>query len=156
MPRCHIMVLNGPNLGHLGVRQPEIYGLEGMERLPELLAALSPQAAEEIDFDYYQANSEGGVIDLLELAWKEKMDGVVLNAGAYTHTSLALADCLAWIKLPVVEVHLSNVFARAEAEPIRGVSFMAKHCLGVIAGFGLSSYALAALLLWQRAREPRA
>ena len=117
-----ILVLNGPNLGALGRRQPEIYGREGLE--------------------FFQSNHEGALIDRLEQARAEGVDGVAFNAGALTHTSLALADCLAWIGLPCVEVHVSNVFARTE-DPIRRHSYMAKQCLGVVSGFGLASYALA-------------
>ena len=104
------------------------------------------------DLEQFQSNSEGALIDRLEEAWKAKVDGIVLNAGAYTHTSLALADCLAWIKIPCVEVHLSNVHARQSA--IRHTSLIARHCIGAIAGFGIMSYALAVQALWQRLGQP--
>lgn len=152
MDSYDILVVNGPNLGRLGERQPEIYGRLGMDALPELVNTLLGEAAAAIRLDFFQANSEGALIDRLELAKDADVDGVVLNAGAYTHTSLALADCLAWIKLPCVEVHLSNIWART-ADPIRQQSFIGKHCLGVIAGFGLTSYALAVQALWLHLRR---
>jgi 3-dehydroquinate dehydratase-2 len=152
MDSYDILVVNGPNLGRLGERQPEIYGTLGMDALPELVAELLGDAATAIRLDFFQANSEGALIDRLELAKDAAVDGVVLNAGAYTHTSLALADCLAWIKLPCVEVHLSNIWART-SDPIRQQSFIGKHCLGVIAGFGLTSYALAVQALWLHLRR---
>jgi len=143
---CRILIVNGPNLGHLGQRQPEIYGTQSMRDLPDLLEAVMGRAVEDLDLQFFQANGEGQLIDRLEQARKEDVFGVVLNAGAYTHTSLALADCLAWIGLPCVEVHLSNIFARAE--PQRHTSLIAPHCIGVIAGLGLLGYALAVQTLW--------
>ncbi|WP_027186151.1 type II 3-dehydroquinate dehydratase [Desulfovibrio inopinatus] len=142
------LVLNGPNLGHIGTRQPEIYGTATMEDLPGLLRTLMGETASHISLTFFQANGEGALIDRLEKARKEGIDGIIFNAGAYTHTSLALADCLAWIKIPCVEVHISNIWARTD-EPLRQRSFIGKNCLGVIAGFGVTSYALAAVALWQ-------
>ena len=148
MPKsCHdagpysILVLNGPNLAHTGLRQPEIYGSRGLEDIPTLVNQLMGERAREIDLSFYACNSEGALIDRLEQARAMCVRGVAFNAGAYTHTSLALADCIAWIGIPVVEVHISNVFAREE--PIRRQSFMGAHVIGMIAGFGLWSYALA-------------
>ncbi len=147
MARYRFLVLNGPNLGALGKRQPEIYGTQGMDALHELAdRVLGPRVA-DVDLAYYQTNSEGGLIDRLELAREEGIHGVVLNAGAYTHTSLALADCLAWIAVPCVEVHLSNVLARSE--PLRQKSYIGRHVIGVVAGFGMLSYALAIQALVQ-------
>lgn len=155
MGKFRILVINGPNLGHIGQRQPDIYGHKDFSALPGLLKGILGQACERIELDFFQSNSEGAMIDRLELAREEKIDGLVLNAGAYTHTSLALADCLAWIGLPCVEVHLSNVWARPEK--IRHQSFIAPHVVGVIAGFGLASYALAlaALLEHLGGLDPR-
>ncbi len=136
-----ILILNGPNLGALGQRQPHIYGHEGMQALPALVEELLQEKYNDIQLHFFQSNHEGEIIDRLEKARLERMDGVVLNAGAFTHTSLALADCLAWIELPCVEVHLSNVHARKEK--IRHTSMLAPHVLGVISGFGMKSYALA-------------
>ncbi len=147
-----ILVANGPNLGYLGQRQPEVYGSSGMEALPGLVERLLGDDAKHVRLSQFQSNSEGVLIDRLEEAWKMKVDGLVLNAGAYTHTSLALADCLAWIKIPCVEVHLSNVHARQTS--LRHTSLIARHCIGAIAGFGIMSYALAVQALWQRLGQP--
>ncbi len=147
MPPLRFLVMNGPNLGHLGKRQPEIYGHQSMEDLPDLARQLMGSAMDSVELEFYQSNCEGAMINRLEKAWKAGVHGVALNAGAYTHTSLALADCLAWIKLPVVEVHLSNIWARAE--PIRQQSYIGTQVIGVIAGFGLMSYALALQALYQ-------
>jgi 3-dehydroquinate dehydratase-2 len=136
-----LLIANGPNLGHIGLRQPEIYGNQGMEILPPLVERLLGHRSALVSLSFFQTNGEGPLLDRLEAARTEKIHGVVLNAGAYTHTSLALADCLAWIGLPVVEVHLSNILARPE--PLRRQSLIGPHVLGVIAGFGVLGYALA-------------
>lgn len=141
MTRYRLLVMNGPNLGALGERQPEIYGTSGMDAVVPMVAHLLGERAAEVELVFFQSNHEGALIDRLEQARREGMHGVVLNAGAYTHTSLALADCLAWIGVPCVEVHLSNVLARSE--PLRQKSFIGRHVIGVIAGFGIRSYALA-------------
>ena len=155
MTQYDILVINGPNLGTLGQRQPEIYGTATMDALPEMLEQMLGPDAAGVRLDFFQSNHEGVLLDRLEQAHREKTDGIVLNAGAYTHTSLALADCLAWIAPPCVEVHLSNVAAR---EKIRHKSLIAPHTAGVISGFGILSYALAvqALLfnLDQRGKLP--
>lgn len=134
-----ILVMNGPNLGALGKRQPEIYGTQGMDALPRLAGDNIRDFDSRARLHFFQANGEGELIDRLEKARKEGMSGLVLNAGAYTHTSLALADCLAWIGIPYVEVHLSNVLARGK---VRRESLIADSALGVVAGFGLMSYVL--------------
>ena len=149
--RYTFLILNGPNLGHLGLRQPEIYGGQGLDVVPALVRQLMGEQAACLDLVFFQTNSEGGLLDRLELARSEGVHGVVLNAGAYTHTSLALADCLAWIGLPVVEVHISNILARAEK--IRHTSLIAPHVLGVIAGFGLRGYALGVQALYAHCVE---
>ncbi|OBQ50142.1 type II 3-dehydroquinate dehydratase [Halodesulfovibrio spirochaetisodalis] len=146
-----ILVLNGPNLGALGKRQPEIYGNSTMDILPELVEQVLGKNTANVSLEFYQNNSEGKLIDRIEQAREEGIDGIVLNAGAYTHTSLALADCLAWVELPVVEVHLSNVLARSE--PLRQKSFIGRHVIGVIAGFGMMSYALAVQALFQHLKD---
>ena len=135
-----ILIMNGPNLGALGIRQPEIYGQQGMDAVPGLVLALLGPRADQAQLDFFQSNHEGVLLDRLEQAHHEWQDGIVLNAGAYTHASLALADCLAWIRVPCVEVHISNVFAR---EAVRQQSMLARHTVGVISGFGLLGYALA-------------
>ena len=149
----NFLILNGPNLAFLGQRQPEIYGSRTMEQVPELVRSLLGPEAERLSLAFWQSNSEGGLIDRLEQAHTEGTDGIAFNAGAFTHTSLALADCLAWIGPPCVEVHLSNIWARAE--PIRQQSLMGPNCLGVIAGFGLMSYALAVQALYRHCSQVR-
>lgn len=129
-----ILILNGPNLNLQGRREPEIYGNEGFEEYFEQLKQSHP--AHELSD--YQSNHEGALIDKVQGAPKQ-YDGVVLNAAAYTHTSIALADAVSAINIPVVEVHISNVFAR---EAYRQKSYMAPHCVGTISGFGLDSYRL--------------
>lgn len=130
-----IIIINGPNLNLLGKREPEIYGSTSFEDfLPELQAQFPT-----VELHYVQSNHEGTLLDTLH-EWGFKADGIVLNAGAYTHTSLALADAIAGIETPVIEVHLSNVYAR---EAIRHRSLMAGQCRGCITGFGLQSYVLA-------------
>lgn len=154
MPACRLLVLNGPNLGALGRRQPEIYGNRGLDAVPDMVRAVLGAEADGVELAFFQSNHEGALIDRLEQAQAGGVDGVIFNAGAYTHTSLALADCLAWIGLPCVEVHISNVSARTE-DPIRQHSYMAKHCIGIISGFGLNSYALAAQALVLHIRQHR-
>ncbi|NMC50916.1 MAG: 3-dehydroquinate dehydratase [Desulfovibrio sp.] len=145
-----ILIANGPNLGHIGRRQPEIYGERSISELSDLIRdMLGSERAARIELEFFQANGEGQLIDRLEEAMRQGVDGIVLNAGAYTHTSLALADCLAWIGIPCVEVHLSNILARTD-EPLRHKSLIGRSCIGVIAGFGLHSYALGICALWQR------
>lgn len=131
-----ILIMNGPNLNLLGTREPEIYGNLSMDDYLKALAVDYPQ----VDIDYFQSNHEGDLIDRIqEAGFDEEYTGIILNAGAYTHTSLALADAIRAIPLPVIEVHISNVAAR---EPERHRSFIAPACRGTIAGFGLDSYRL--------------
>ncbi len=128
-----ILIINGPNLNLLGRREPSVYGSQTME---SILAELS----EFCEIEYFQSNHEGALIDKLhEVGFDISYSGIVLNAGAYTHTSLALADAIAAIDVPVVEVHISNVHAREE---IRHKSLISRVCKGVITGFGLQSYRL--------------
>lgn len=132
-----ILIINGPNLNLLGRRQPEIYG---KRTFGDILADLRDRHP-RCEIEYFQSNCEGALIDKLhEVGYNQDFIGIVLNAGAYTHTSLALADAIAAIELPVIEVHLSNIAAR---EPIRHTSLIAPVCRGSIAGFGEKSYALA-------------
>ncbi len=149
MAKLNILILNGPNLGHIGKRQPEIYGSQTMDDMPEIVGQLMGAKAENISITNFQANSEGALIDRLEKAREEGVDGIAFNAGAYTHTSLAIADCLAWIGIPCVEVHISNIWARTD-QPLRQQSIMGEQCVGVIAGFGILSYALAVQALYER------
>ena len=134
MPK--ILIINGPNLNLLGVREPGIYGKVSMD---EYLKALSVDYP-GVEIEYFQSNHEGDLIDRLhEAGFNDSYTGIILNAGAYTHTSLALADAIRSIERPVVEVHISNVSAR---EPIRTTSLIAPACRGTIAGFGMDSYRL--------------
>jgi 3-dehydroquinate dehydratase-2 len=130
-----ILIINGPNLNLLGVREKGIYGDQAFEDYLKILRA----SFVKDDIDYFQSNSEGAIIDQIHANGFD-LDGIVLNAGAYTHTSLAIADAIAAIKVPVVEVHISNVYKREE---IRHHSLIAPVCLGSIAGFGMDSYRLA-------------
>ena len=130
-----IQIVNGPNLNLLGVREPGIYGSESFE---SYLAKLREQYP-DVEIEYYQSNVEGELINKIQEVGFP-FDGIVLNAGAYTHTSIALHDCIRAIKCPVVEVHISNVHQR---EDFRHHSFISAACKGVICGFGLNSYRLA-------------
>jgi len=137
----HLLVLNGPNLNLLGKREPEIYGnLSFEDYVTELKSRFS-----QVQIDYKQSNSEGVLIDTIHIA--DKYDGIILNAGAYTHTSIALHDAIMAIDTPVIEVHISNVYQR---ESFRHKSFIAPACQGVIAGFGLESYAMAIQFFFNR------
>ncbi len=139
-----ILIINGPNLKALGKREPEIYGNKNMSDVPALVNSM---VQNPVELEFFQSNSEGELIDRIELAREQKVDGIVLNAGAYTHTSLALADCLAWVGIACVEVHISNVFARNES--IRQQSYIGRHVIGLISGFGITSYALGVQALVQ-------
>ncbi|MBO4955670.1 MAG: type II 3-dehydroquinate dehydratase [Muribaculaceae bacterium] len=133
-----ILILNGPNLNLLGLRSPQIYGNQSMEQYLEFLR----ECYADVTLEYRQSNHEGEIIDIIQQVGYdiESYAGIVLNAGAYTHTSLAIADAIEAIKLPVVEVHISNVAAR---ESVRHTSMIAPVCRGSIAGFGMDSYRLA-------------
>ncbi|MEJ2881140.1 type II 3-dehydroquinate dehydratase [Pedobacter sp. GR22-6] len=130
-----IQIINGPNLNLLGVREPGIYGNQGFDQyIKELRDKYSI-----LEIDYFQSNVEGELINKLhEVGFS--YDGIVINAGGYTHTSVAIADAIAAIKTPVVEVHISNIYAREE---YRHVSLTGKNCKGVLTGFGMDGYRLA-------------
>lgn len=130
-----IQIVNGPNLNLLGVREPGIYGSESFESYLSKLREQYP----EVEIEYYQSNVEGELINKIQEVGFS-FDGIVLNAGAYTHTSIALHDCIRAIKCPVVEVHISNVHQR---EDFRHHSYISAVCKGVVCGFGLNSYRLA-------------
>lgn len=133
---ARIVVVNGPNLNLLGKREPGIYGSITLEQCIKALRARYP----EVDIDAFQSNIEGELVSYLQRAAAEGCDGIVLNAAAYTHTSVALHDAIRAIDTPVVEVHISQVAAR---ESFRHVSLMAPVCAGSISGFGLDGYRLA-------------
>lgn len=130
-----IQIINGPNINLLGKREPGIYGNQSFE---DYLLTLK-QRYPDVEIAYYQSNCEGNLIDKLQEVGFD-VDGIILNAGAYTHTSIALQDAIRAIKVPVVEVHISNVHAREE---FRHKSMISCACKGVILGFGLDSYRLA-------------
>jgi 3-dehydroquinate dehydratase II len=130
-----LLIINGPNLNLLGKREPEIYGKQGFDAVLSGLRSRYP----EHHIDYYQSNIEGELIDKVQQA-EGVYDGIILNAGGYTHTSVALGDAIRAVATTVVEVHISNVFSR---EAYRHTSYIAPHCTGVITGFGTNSYALA-------------
>lgn len=130
-----IQIINGPNLNLLGKREPETYGKQSFEEYFGQLKSRFP----DVELHYYQSNVEGELINKLhEVGFN--FDGIILNAGAYTHTSVAIHDAIAAIKTPVIEVHISNVYAREE---FRHKSLITSKCIGLITGFGMDGYAMA-------------
>lgn len=132
------IILDGPNLNRLGRREPSIYGVVSSQEMMERLQRDFPN----VTIEYHQSNHEGVLIDLLQQFDDEKVSGIIFNAGAYTHTSLALADAIRSLSTPVIEVHLSNTAAREE---YRHTSYIAPVVRGTITGFGILSYRLALL-----------
>lgn len=130
-----IQIINGPNLNLLGKREPTVYGNQTFEDYFQELKLLFPEA----QLEYFQSNTEGVIIDKLHETGFD-YDGIILNAGAYTHTSIAIADAIRSITVPVIEVHISNIFKR---ENYRHHSFLSEACKGCIVGFGMDSYRLA-------------
>jgi 3-dehydroquinate dehydratase-2 len=131
----HIAIVNGPNLNLLGTREPEIYGRQTLDQMLGKLMARFPL----VQFHCYQSNVEGELINYLQ-SCIGKVQGIIINAGAYTHTSIALADAISAINIPAVEVHISNVLAREE---FRKTSFISAKCKGSISGLGMHGYTLA-------------
>ena len=131
-----LLIINGPNLGNIGKREPEIYGHEDFTPFLESLKADFPN----VNLSYFQSHHEGEIVAKLHEANEQKYDGIILNAGAYSHSSYAIRDAVAAISVPVVMVHISNVYAR---ENFRHENVIAANCKGVITGFGLKSYKLA-------------
>ncbi|HNW98773.1 MAG TPA: type II 3-dehydroquinate dehydratase [Bacteroidales bacterium] len=130
-----LIIINGPNLNLLGTREKQVYGEISFDEYFIMLKNIFP----EIELEYYQSNVEGEIINKIHETGFT-YNGIILNAGGYTHTSIAIADAIAAIKAPVIEVHISNIFAREE---YRHVSLIAPKCKGSISGFGLDSYRLA-------------
>lgn len=130
-----IVIINGPNLNLLGTREPEIYGHETLDDIINGLKTKYP----DVEFVSLQSNVEGEIINWLQ-QYGFSADGIIINAGGYTHTSVAIADAVAAIKTPVVEVHISNILAREE---FRHTSLIAPHSIGIISGFGAKGYSLA-------------
>jgi len=145
-----VLLLNGPNLNLLGLREPGLYGADTLEAIE---AALGGQAAQlDIELECFQSNHEGALVDRIHSA-RGLVDGILINAGAFTHTSIALRDALLGVAIPYVELHLSNVHAR---EPFRHHSYLADKAVGVISGFGPGSYTLALQGLVMRLRQEAA
>ena len=139
-----ILVLNGPNLNLLGQRQPEVYGTTTLADIEQLCRDTAQGLGLSLAFE--QSNSEGALVDLIHAA-RGQHDGIILNAGAYTHTSIALMDALSSVELPTIELHLSNIHAREE---FRHTSYIAKVAIGVMCGFGAQGYDLALRAMAQR------
>ncbi len=141
-----IAVLNGPNLNLLGTREPEIYGRTTLAEIEALVRAEAAPLGVEIT--WFQSNHEGAMVDAVQ-GWRGQVDGMLVNAAAYTHTSMALRDAVLGTKIPFVELHLSNLFAR---EPARRHSLLADLALGLVTGFGARSYTLALHALVEKLR----
>ena len=146
-----ILVLNGPNINLTGIREPEVYGRRSFADLEQLIRDAAAQLGIEVQL--LQSNHEGVLIDAIQQAWRDGLDGIVLNPGGYTHTSVALHDAIASVPLPTVEVHMSNIQAR---EGYRHTSVTAPACKGQIAGFGFDTYLLGlqALQLLLKEKNP--
>lgn len=139
-----IYVLNGPNLNLLGQREPEIYGHDTLDDVRDRVTTKAARFS--LDIDFRQSNTEGEIVDWIQEA-RTKGSGLIINAGAYTHTSVAILDALLTTDIPCVEVHLSNIFQREE---FRHHSYLSTACIGVICGFGVKSYELAVEALAER------
>ena len=133
----NLLLINGPNLNLVGKREPSIYGSQTLEEIQEELLGLATELDAKLDF--FQSNSEGEMIDRIQKS-VGSIDGILINAGAYTHTSIALRDALLGVAIPYVEVHLSNIYSREE---FRHKSFLSDNALGLVCGFGPISYQLA-------------
>ena len=140
-----ILILNGPNLNMLGLREPEIYGTGSLDKINAELVEFKNKQNLDVELDFFQTNHEGEIVDKIQQA-NEIYEGIILNPAAYTHTSIAIADAIKAINIPVVEVHLSNIHSR---EDFRNISFSAKNTLAQIAGFSKNSYKLALLGLYE-------
>lgn len=141
-----VLIVNGPNLNLLGTRMPEVYGRETLDDIELLLRERAEELGVEVAFA--QSNHEGELVDVIQQ--HRDWDGIVINAGAYTHTSLAIADAIEAVELPAIEVHLSNVFQREE---FRQVSYLSPVVWGQVVGFGYRGYLAALDLLYDRLRE---
>lgn len=139
-----IMVLNGPNINFLGIREKEVYGSQNYE---EMCQYIKRNIKKEIELEIYQSNIEGELINLIQKAYFDKFDGIVINPGAYTHTSIALYDAIKSVSIPTIEVHISNIHKR---EDFRHKSFTAAACIGQICGLGSNGYILAIEFLYNK------
>ena len=132
-----LLLINGPNLNLVGKREPSIYGTQTLKEIQEDLLILAREL--DVKLKFFQSNSEGEIIDCIQKS-VGSIDGILINAGAYTHTSIALRDALLGVSIPFVEIHLSNIYAREE---FRHKSFLSDKALGLVCGFGVNSYQLA-------------
>ena len=142
-----ILVINGPNLNMLGIRQPEIYGRATYEDLTAMIQAEAEELGVQVSF--FQSNHEGALVDAIQQAYFDKVDGIVINPGAYTHTSVALLDAVKGVAIPTVEVHISDPDSREE---FRHVSYVRQACIATVKGRGLEGYLEALRLLRDRAK----
>ena len=145
-----IMIINGPNLNMLGIREKDIYGTFTYEDLCKYIETYPNYKEKDIDFTFLQTNHEGEIVDYLHKAYTEKYDGIVLNAGGYTHTSVAIHDAIKAVSIPTVEVHISNIHAREE---FRKVCMTSSACVGQITGLGKLGYVLAVVYLTEERKK---
>ena len=145
-----IMVINGPNLNMLGIREKNIYGTFTYEDLCKYIETYPNYKEKDIDFTFLQTNHEGEIVDYLHKSYTEKYDGIVLNAGGYTHTSVAIHDAIKAVSIPTVEVHISNIHAREE---FRKVCMTSPACVGQITGLGKLGYVLAVVYLTEERKK---
>ena len=145
-----IMVINGPNLNMLGIREKNIYGTFTYEDLCKYIETYPNYKEKDIDFTFLQTNHEGEIVDYIHKAYTEKYDGIVLNAGGYTHTSVAIHDAIKAVSIPTVEVHISNIHAREE---FRKVCMTSPACIGQITGLGKLGYVLAVVYLTEERKK---
>ena len=142
----HILVINGPNMNMLGIRQPEIYGHETYEDLRAMIRTEAERLGVTVSF--FQSNHEGGLVDAIQQAYFDHVDGIIINPAAYTHTSVALLDAVKAVGIPTVEVHVSDPDGR---EDFRRISYIRSACLATVKGKGLSGYLEALGILWKNA-----
>ena len=145
-----IMIINGPNLNMLGIREKNIYGTFTYEDLCKYIETYPNYKEKDIDFTFLQTNHEGEIVDYIHKAYTEKYDGIVLNAGGYTHTSVAIHDAIKAVSIPTVEVHISNIHAREE---FRKVCMTSSACVGQITGLGKLGYVLAVVYLTEERKK---
>ncbi|EFE86487.1 type II 3-dehydroquinate dehydratase [Fusobacterium periodonticum] len=145
-----IMVINGPNLNMLGIREKNIYGTFTYDDLCKYIETYPNYKERDIDFTFLQTNHEGEIVDYIHKAYTEKYDGIVLNAGGYTHTSVAIHDAIKAVSIPTVEVHISNIHAREE---FRKVCVTSPACVGQITGLGKLGYVLAVVYLTEERKK---
>ena len=146
--RMKILIINGPNLNMLGIREPDHYGRETYKDLCEKISRYCSE--KNIDCSFYQSNHEGDLVDAIQGAYFDRMDGIVINPGAYTHTSVAILDAVKAVSLPTVEVHISKV---EEREEFRQISYIRQACIATVSGRGTDGYLEGIDLLWKYINE---